>query len=73
MVMISVTVYTFTATSLRATISGLKFVTIGQNRAIGALLSGLKFKKIAKTQAISSFLSCLKFLKIVRKSNNNFT
>ena len=39
---------TFTATSLRAAIFGLKFVAIGHNRAISALHSGLKFVKIAR-------------------------
>ena len=65
MVMISVTVYPLLqlATSLRATISGLKFVGIGQNRATSALLSGLKFKKIAKNRGISSLFSALEFVR----------
>ena len=73
MVMISVTVYTCTATCLGATISGLKLVTIGKNRAISSFLSGLKFKKIAKNQAIkiSSFLAGLKFMKIANNRARN--
>ena len=60
MVVISVTVYTFTATNynLRATISGLKFVAVGQNPAISGLLSGLKFKKLAKYRTYVQDRSC---------------
>ena len=53
MMMISVMLYIFTG--LSATISGLIFVVIGQNRAIRALLSGLKFKKIAEWFKIEQY------------------
>ena len=63
MLMISVTVYNFTAKSLRATISGLKFQKTTKKRAKIAFRYGPKLFKMGEIREITSFLSSLKLKK----------
>ena len=67
MLMISVTVYNFTAENLRATISGLKFQKTTKKRAKIAFRSVLKLFKKGEIREITSFFSSLKLKKKKKK------